>query len=375
MDHSILDKVMEAQVNERASHLQIPEMLDALFSRLTSRERDILTRRFGLYGQQQLTLKDIGSQFAITRERVRQIESSALARLKELVRDASVRDVVDPMITSTVHLIEGHGGIINRQQLWEVICEHSDTSSPDSGVRQALEFVLEHLLGDRIDALAETKDRHEGWKLHFFDIEGWLKTVTSAIAVLEAHAAPMDEPIFFRSLSDRHPDHSESVIRSHIRLSKRIRKNVLGQWGLHHWNVIAPRRVNDKIYLILKKEGKPLHFNDITQRINETGFDQKTAYPSTVHNELILDKKYILVGRGIYALAEWGYTPGVVSDVIAEILSTSPAPLHRDTIIQEVLKRRMVRKSTIVLALTDRSRFDRTADGRYQLAQTVKAQG
>lgn len=368
MDHSILDKVIAAQVSEKAQHMRMQEMLQTLLDRLHERERDVLVRRFGLYGQPELTLKDIGEQFAITRERVRQIESNGLKKLQELMRDKSVSDVVDPVVTSTMHLLEERGGVLAAEELWEIVCQRTELPTTDTVTRDAFEFVIEQLLADRIDALGQTRDRHYGWKLHFVPLDQWQSTVDEAKALLEEQKKPMEEDHFFKQLLERRADAQEAVIRSHIRLSKHIRKNVLGQWGLHHWNVIAPRRVNDKIYLILKKEQKPLHFNDITQRINEAGFDRKVAYPSTVHNELILDSKYILVGRGIYALSEWGYTSGVVADVIIEVLSTSNQPLNRDTIVEEVLKRRIVRKSTILLALTDRARFDRTSEGNYCLA-------
>ena len=72
----------------------------------------------------------------------------------------------------------------------------------------------------------------------------------------------------------------------------------------------------------------------------------------------------------MYALKEWGYKPGVVSDVIAEVLQEHPAGLDRERIVDEILKRRMVRKSTILLALTDHARFTRLSDGRYTLVST-----
>ena len=84
-----------------------------------------------------------------------------------------------------------------------------------------------------------------------------------------------------------------------------------------------------------------------------------------------MDEKYVLVGRGIYALSEWGYAPGVVADVIEWALKEADAPLNREAIIKEVLKHRIVRTSTILLALTDRNRFHRHEDGRYSLSAPI----
>ena len=110
-----------------------------------------------------------------------------------------------------------------------------------------------------------------------------------------------------------------------------------------------------------------MHFTEIAKKINETGFDHKKANPATIHNELILDKKYILVGRGIYALAEWGYKPGVVSDVIQEILKEAKLPLSREEIIEKVMAKRLVKRSTIILALMNKNKFKKTATGEYDL--------
>ena len=119
----------------------------------------------------------------------------------------------------------------------------------------------------------------------------------------------------------------------------------------------------------MRKHGKPMHFHDITKKINEIGFDHRQAYPPTVHNELILNSEYVLVGRGIYALREWGYVPGVVADVLEAILKTAQEPMSRDALIAKVLEQRMVKKNTVALALTNKNKFRRLADGRYTLAE------
>ena len=112
-----------------------------------------------------------------------------------------------------------------------------------------------------------------------------------------------------------------------------------------------------------------MHFTDIAKAINETGFDHKTAYPATVHNELILDSKYVLVGRGTYALSEWGYLPGVVADVIERVMRDAGEPLTKDEIVERVLKQRVVKSSTVALALMNRKRFTKLPGSRYRLVE------
>jgi hypothetical protein len=131
--------------------------------------------------------------------------------------------------------------------------------------------------------------------------------------------------------------------------------------------MVSPKRMNDKIFLVLKKNGKPMHFNAITEMINRLKFDERPAYAPTVHNELILNPQYVLVGRGIYALKEWGYKPGVVADVIIDILTKAGSPLPKDQIIKQVLEQRMVKRNTIQLALTDKRKFTKLPDGTYTL--------
>jgi DNA-directed RNA polymerase delta subunit len=119
--------------------------------------------------------------------------------------------------------------------------------------------------------------------------------------------------------------------------------------------------------LILKKATKPLHFSEITNLINKAGFDSKIACPATVHNELILNDQYVLVGRGIYALKEWGYKEGTVVDVIYNVLEEAGKPMKKDDIVEEVLKTRMVKKSTVYLSLLNKAKFQKIGYDEYTI--------
>ena len=161
------------------------------------------------------------------------------------------------------------------------------------------------------------------------------------------------------------------AIHSYLTISKDIDRNILGEWGLSRWQTVTPKRMGDKVYLVLRKASKPLHFTEIANLINQAGFDAKTAYPATIHNELILDERYVLVGRGIYALKEWGYNTGTVLDVVSQILGESKVPLTKEEIIKRVLEQRIVRKSTILLALTNRNQVTKLPDGTYATGRDV----
>jgi len=164
---------------------------------------------------------------------------------------------------------------------------------------------------------------------------------------------------------------SNKVLYSILRALREVEQNKFGHWGIYDWREIKPKTINDKIYLVLKNHGKPIHFAEIADHINQIGFDNKKANAATVHNELILDDKYVLVGRGLYGLKEWGYKEGTVADVIKDILAEAGGPLARDEIIDKVLEKRLVKKTTIILALMNREMFEK-AGGKYQLVGSLK---
>ena len=84
-----------------------------------------------------------------------------------------------------------------------------------------------------------------------------------------------------------------------------------------------------------------------------------------MHNELIKDARFVLIGRGIYALKSWGYQKGVVADIIEEILRKAGTPLAREQIIERVMKQRMVKKNTIIVGLSNKQKFQKTQDNKY----------
>jgi hypothetical protein len=163
---------------------------------------------------------------------------------------------------------------------------------------------------------------------------------------------------------------ANKVLYSILQAARKIEQNKFGYWGVHDSREIKPKTINDKIFLVLRNYGKPMHFAQIADKINEVSFDKKKANAATVHNELILDNKYVLVGRGLYGLAEWGYQKGTVADVIEEILGESSKPLSRDEIINKVLEKRLVKKATVILALMNKDKFTRV-DGKYRLNTTA----
>jgi hypothetical protein len=141
------------------------------------------------------------------------------------------------------------------------------------------------------------------------------------------------------------------------------------RWGLIKWPMVNPKNIRDKIYVILKEHGKHMHFNEIAAAIKDSDFKRKDVTTQAIHNELIKDKRFVLIGRGIYALKEWGYQKGTVADIITEVLRDAGEPLHRDEIVKRVLKSRFVKETTILLNLQGKPQFKRVAKATYGLAE------
>ena len=63
-----------------------------------------------------------------------------------------------------------------------------------------------------------------------------------------------------------------------------------------------------------------MHFSEIANAIKKSDFKRKAVTTQAIHNELIKDSRFVLIGRGIYALNEWGYKKGTVADIITEVI-------------------------------------------------------
>ena len=140
----------------------------------------------------------------------------------------------------------------------------------------------------------------------------------------------------------------------------------MGEWGVAQSPNVRAKGMRDYAYLTIKRHGSPMHFTEVARTISDL-FDRK-AHVATCHNELIKDSRFVLVGRGLYALSEWGYSAGVVKDVIQEILKKY-GPLTRSEIIERVRKERYVKDNTILVNLQDSKLFGRDDKGRYVSAE------
>ncbi len=365
MSKSILDTVLSRRdVTERESFdaLQLMEQVLAL---LSPKEAEILSRRYGLSGEKKQTLEIIGQQYQVTRERIRQIERQAI---ESLFAHPDFSELMRPFEHVVLSVIHQHGGIMTMDMIaHELLGVHAT----DLKYHAALHFMLSQLLKDKIEHVRASKQFVQSWKIQTTSMD----IVEQTIAELQKIVESLEKPHTFDRIHDelKKTSHyqkyaeqlSGSVVASYLDVAGPIGKNPFDEYGLAHWGLVNPKRMHDRVYLVLQKKGEPMHFEEIAEQISEI-FGKK-AYPPTVHNELILNKEYVLVGRGLYALKEWGYQEGVVSAVISQVLEEANKPLDRDEIVDRVLEQRIVKKNTIYLALTDKNIFQKLADGRYTL--------
>ena len=84
-DRSMLETVADENTvdpSEQVAARNLSEKLERLLNQLSEKQRDVLVRRFGLHGGSSGTLEEVGEEIGLTRERVRQIQIEALARLR-----------------------------------------------------------------------------------------------------------------------------------------------------------------------------------------------------------------------------------------------------------------------------------------------------
>lgn len=321
---------------------------------LPERAQNVLISRYGLGSNTTpVTLEAIGQEYGITRERVRQIENYALST----IRKSDVFKGEQAVFDELRDIVERMGVIVPEDELLESLAK-------DASTRNHVHLLL--VLGDAFFKEKESDEFHHRWHIDqdIADrVHGSLRRLYDSLSddELVEESALIDA--FLRELQDLNQKYKdEQVVRRWLGLSKSIGKNPLGEWGRAHSPNVRVKGMRDYAYLVIKRHGSPMHFREVAKTISEL-FKRK-AHEATCHNELIKDDRFVLVGRGIYALKEWGYSAGPVREVISEILSRHGA-LTREEVIDAVRKERYVKDNTIFINLQDSKRFGRDAEGRY----------
>jgi len=312
---------------------------------LPQRQKEVISRRFGLNppagGGKKETLEAIGKDYDITRERVRQIEEDGFLRLEPKIGQ------LQKTFQYFTDQLKNFGDLKKEDILLQEL----------GGRRFQPQIYFLLTLGPNFEKVGESDEFYSLWTINQNSLILAKKVIDSFYDQLKKINQPL-------SLEDLKPSRaagrwhplSQTALLAYLEISKKIQKNYEGLFGLKNWPEINPRGVKDKAYLVFKKTQKPLHFSQVAEFIN-------AALPQTVHNELIRDERFVLVGRGIYALREWGYEPGQVKDVIFKILKKAEKPLTKEEILKEVLEQRLVKENTVLLNLSNKKYFLKASQG------------
>lgn len=329
-----------------------------LLAVLPDRARDVLERRFGLGKDGSIhTLESIGQDYGVTRERVRQIENYGI----QSIQKSDVYQEFSEVFEELHQAIEALGG--------GVVAEHVllEEITKDETLRNHIFFLL--VLGDPFYRSKENPAYAHRWYTERKIAETVEQALKNVYKSLDADELVSEEEIlnrFRNQLIDIADKHDDETLKRWLLISKEISRNPLGEWGPASSPNVRVKGIRDYAYLAVKRHGSPMHFKEVATTIKDL-FDKK-AHTATTHNELIKDDRFVLVGRGLYALSEWGYSAGVVKDVLRDILDQH-GPLSRDEIIDRVRKERYVKDNTIVVNLQDVNLFKRLPNGAYSLVE------
>lgn len=347
---------MEQEAQTQPAELNVEGAVKDILSTIErEREREIISRRFGLFDRRE-TLEQIGELLGITRERVRQLEKAVVTKLKA----AAERDL--PHIGRVEGILSSHltqmGNVARVTDVSERLTKNNTRTD------QARVAFLANLSPNI--AVIEDND-------HFFHSIGLAaqhteKNIRDHVNKIIETISGIGEPADIKSVAQKvgNPDvkHTEALAS----ISKNI-ATLNGRWGLVKWPMVNPKNIRDKIYVVLHDNKKPMHFTEIAEAIKGSNLRRRDVTTQAIHNELIKDSRFVLIGRGIYALKEWGYKKGTVADVISDVLRKEGGPLHRDEIVRRVLKSRQVKETTILLNLQGKPQFKRVAKATYILAE------
>lgn len=341
---------------EPATKLPVEQIVNDILGTIDrEREREIVSRRYGLFDRKE-TLEQIGELLGITRERVRQLEKAVVAKLKAQGESGQLPHIAEIQAT-LVEAVNEMGKVVRVQDL------SKQFTKDNTKIDQARVAFLAQLCPE-LTVIDDNDHFHHAVAVTTYHDEKKVKElVSSLIDTIKEHGEPAEIKVFAEKVGHDDHKHTESLAS----ISKHL-ATLNSRWGLIKWPMVNPKNIRDKIYVILKEHGKHMHFNEISEAIKGSDFKRKDVTTQAIHNELIKDKRFVLIGRGIYALKEWGYSKGTVADIIADVLKKAGEPLHRDEIVKRVLESRYVKETTILLNLQGKPQFKRVAKATYTLA-------
>ncbi|MDP4008091.1 MAG: sigma factor-like helix-turn-helix DNA-binding protein [Candidatus Peregrinibacteria bacterium] len=360
-----MDLVTKTGTTTPQDQINLKEILEDIFMVLTEKEKHVIVKRFCLDNQPRETLERIGSSFSVTRERIRQIEKIALNKLRRTVVNTKLNLINEV----AKEIIDRHGGVMLEDNLvFETLAGVIGQSG--EGEEHIIRLALN--INQSLEKSDKSQTNERFWYNKDIDVKALKNIANAAVKLLKRTGDLVRKEKFIVDLQETLRTQGveadlttiESMLETDVRM-----KEVEDGYGLMTWRNVNPKSIRDKAFIVLKQIGKPLHFKEIAEKISSAEFDKKSVTEQAVHNELIRYEQFVLVGRGLYALKEWGYKEGTVEDVIRGLLAKK-SPMSKQDIILGVLKQRQVKKGTISLNLQKCPDFVRVGRAIYSLKES-----
>ncbi len=341
---------------------RVLEVFKKVLNSLWEKEQNVISRRIWLTWEKE-TLQSIGNSFHpnITRERVRQIEDTGIKKMGRIIKATDLTIIQD----NAKEIISLHSWLIVRDKLINNIIRDLSLKAWINA------YIIEVVIQADFDLI---KSKPRLWAKTYFSVPSIGKKEVDAIykeslKILKRKKDVMDKETLYNMVKDALSAAIKNInivlIDNVLDIFEDIVKWEETLIWLASWKILNPKTLKDKAVYVLKKEKVPMHFVDISNKITEYLWDKVKV--NTIHNELIRNTDFILIGRWIYALKEWGFLPGTVIDVIMWVLEKAWEPMSTEDITKEVLKVRNVKKTTIYMNLQNKKIIERVWRNFYQL--------
>jgi len=331
-----------AQIKEANSFFQWAQNL---LQELNERSQEIIKKRFGIFDGDSETLEKIGQDYKITRERVRQIIVDSNKKISKKKDNVNFQKAEEKIIWT----IKENSGIITEEEIIKKL------SADVRREANAVNFF--GILSEKVLMAEEKGWLNKSWLLSKEVIAKVKQIEKIIVGILQKEQKLLTQSEIIKKVLAVDKSFTEKEIVDFLQVLENVKTNKFGKWGMAKWKEVSPKGTRERIHIVLKEKGEPLHFTDIAKFIDLYSLGKRKSHPQTVHNELIKDERFVLIGRGTYALKEWGYEKGTVKDVLEDILQKNQGSLHRDEILKKVLESRKVKKSTIMINLNNPQYF------------------
>lgn len=349
-------------IAEKINSNDLQNSFSSMLKSLTQKEQMVIERRVGLSWEKE-TLQSIGDSFSpvITRERVRQIEDSGIKKIGRVIKWTSLVSIQETAKT----IVSMHWGVLVKDKLINAVVKEFNL---DPNIKQG---ILEIIIQSDFN-LQKSKPKL-GVNTYFYIPTINKKSIdlvhSQAVSILKKRKDIMDKTNLYEMIKldfkKELPELKNVFIDSVLDLFEDVVKWEETLIWLSKWKILNPKTLKDKAIYVMKKEKLPMHFVDIANKITNQTWESVKV--NTIHNELIRNTEFVLVGRWIYALKEWWFKPGTVIDVISDIMRKNKDPMTTEEIIAKVQKIRKVKSTTIYMNLQNRKYIERVWRNYYQL--------